>query len=185
MRNKAIFAILFFVICSLGLLCITLFHFNEKLYIQIEQKDSLIKNNDLRDSIYTEATKEYSEVINKYVNNCSFTVNEKSISTQELLKLVNNTFDKNQELQDSLDAYKEFFNQTQSYKDSLFLYKNLYSLARKRYGINITYKVLNDKYAFYYGITKVDSAMALFPFYKNKIKRDTANNSWTITTQTK
>tara|TARA_R110002051_G_scaffold295031_1_gene360746 strand:+ start:109 stop:738 length:630 start_codon:yes stop_codon:yes gene_type:complete len=184
MKNKSIiFLLTTFSIVSMILLLI-LYNYNSELENQIAQKDSLISKSVERDSLLINKTREYSQIIEKYVNNCEFTINGKNISASKLVKIANETNTENEKLKDSLRYFKllskkqpkvyssEYNKIINEYKDSLSIYKWKAELVKKDFGI--VYKVkrkgnklISERYS-----KKVDSALVLFPYYKHKLSID-------------
>lgn len=184
MKNKSIiFFLTTFSIVSMILLLI-LYNYNTELENQITQKDRLISKSVERDSLLINKTREYSQIIEKYVNNCEFTINGKEISASKLVKIANETNIENEKLKDSLRYFKllskeqpkvyssEYNKIINEYKDSLSIYKWKAELVKKDFGI--VYKVkrkgnklISERYS-----KKVDSALVLFPYYKHKLSID-------------
>lgn len=184
MKNKSIiFFLTTFSVVSMILLLI-LYNYNTELENQIAQKDRLISKSVERDSLLINKTREYSQIIEKYVNNCEFTINGKEISASKLVKIANETNIENEKLKDSLRYFKliskeqpkvyssEYNKIINEYKDSLSIYKWKAELVKKDFGI--VYKVkrkgnklISERYS-----KKVDSALVLFPYYKHKLSID-------------
>ena len=159
----------------------------------ISQRDVFIASIQKGDSAYTSAVKSYSETITKYVDNCNLTVDGKEISTENLVKLINEISDENAVLKDSLIdcrrisakniLYKEHYDKkVKPMIDSLFITSTIVALTKKKYGISYKVERVQDEYVFVRKESMADSAIALFPFYRDKIKRDTAANTWLIKT---
>lgn len=184
MKNKSIiFFLTTITIVSLILLLI-LFNYNSELENQISQKDNLISKSIERDSLLIQKTREYAETIEKYVNNCEFSINGKKISPNEVVKIANKAMTENQQLKDSLryfkllstkqsEVYPEEYNKLiNKYKDSLEIYKWRAELVKKDYGITYEIQRNGNKLTSKRSSKKVDSALALFPYYKHKLSID-------------
>ena len=184
MRNKAtIFFLTILSIVSLILLLI-LYNYNSELENKIIQKDNLISKSIERDSLLIQKTREYAETIEKYVNNCEFSIDGKKISPTQVVKLANKAMKENQRLKDSLRYFKtlstkqsevypsEYNKLINKYRDSLEIYKWQSELVRKDFGITYDIKVNGNKMTSKRSSKKVDSALALFPYYKHKLSID-------------
>lgn len=188
MKNKSIiFFLTTITIVSLIILLI-LFNYNSELEKQISHKDNMISKFNERDSLLNHKTQEYAKTIEKYVNNCEFSINGKKISPNEVVKLANKTFIENQKLEDSLsyykflsskklkvfkEVYKEEYNKIiKQYIDSLEVLKWKTELVRKDFGITYKIERNGDKLTSTRSSKKVDSALALFPYYKHKLSID-------------
>jgi hypothetical protein len=184
MKNKSIiFFLTTLSIVTMALLLI-LYNYNTQLENQISLKDELISESIERDSVLIKKTREYSEIIEKYVNNCEFTVDGKKISATKLVKIANKTITENQKLKDSLkyfkllsikqpEVYSEKYNKLiNKYKDSLSIYKWKADLVKKDFGIFYNVKRKGNKLTSERYSKKVDSALVLLPYYKHKLSVD-------------
>lgn len=66
-------------------------------------------------------------------------------------------------------------------KDSLFLYKSLYKFAHERYGIQYEYTFKDGTINATNKSDKLDSALIIWEYYKNRLKKD-KNGDWIIKT---
>jgi len=191
-RNISIFSFVISLIglaTSVGLLTIS----NNRLNIELKGRDSLIKNIRIQDSGYALQIKQYSDTLTQYVRGCSFEINGKVISTAELLKVANKSFQDNAYLRDSVRYFSEL---TSFYKnalerdkalynqvsDSLFVYRQILIRVEKDYGIQYNFDHSNKGYRFYRSeMNKVDSALLLFPYFKDRLVKDSASkDKWII-----
>lgn len=186
MKNKLI---IFFLtaICIIGaVIIVILYNYNSEIEEQINNKNKLIEQSAKSDSLLIEKTKEYSEKIEKYINEGGFYINNKKTSPQDIIKLLNKYVKENNELIDSLNYYKalsmtqpktynkyytdEYNKIISKYKDSLEIYKWQVELVKKKYGIYYNVKrVGNQLNSTKNRRTMVDSAIVLFPYYKHKL----------------
>jgi hypothetical protein len=153
MKNKII-------ISFIGLVILALFVFEEvnnyieelsnTIRIKNERIESLIKN----DSIINEKTKEYSQVITKYIRDCNVIVDDKEYSYSEFI-----------------DMYILEIEKGNKIKDSLHKYKTLYNVLKKEYGNPYSYKAKQNKYQLTRNLTKTDTALAYFKLKDNFIKK--------------
>ncbi|MGZ5244337.1 MAG: hypothetical protein ACXWDO_02165 [Bacteroidia bacterium] len=165
---------------------------NNELIEQVEKRDSLIKDIKYSDSVYFSQTKNYSKKIDHYVRDCSLEMNGKKITLDELVKMLNTAYEErsqkeeeNIKLQNNLNSIQYKLNVSEIIKNSLtdsfrkvntLLYQvlkeyDLHSRVDKKTG-RFIYKT--SRY------TKTDSALLLYPYFKQKLSRDTAVNTWLI-----
>ena len=166
------------------ILLLILFNYNSELENQISNKDNQISKSIERDSLLIQKTREYAETIEKYVNNCEFSIDGKKISPTEVVKLANKTMRENQKLKDSLNYFKllstqqsevypkEYNKLISKYRDSLEIYKWKSELVRKDFGIIYNIQRNGNKMTSKRNSKKIDSALALFPYYKHKLSID-------------
>src|SRR5215217_5576134 len=149
-----------------------------ELSIQIKNQADFKK----RDSLYTEKNKKYSEVITKYVTNCTVTINGKEVTLDEFIKLYTNLSKERNGLYDSvyhakMDGLKKEIALGRelniSYKttDSLYLYKHLYEAAKAIYGVDLKREKSDKGYVITQnGMSKADSASVFYRSFKPKLK---------------
>lgn len=225
--------ILFFIIGSLG--SIGLLYENKiELEEQISRRDELIRKKEISDSTLLAQSKKNESTVEKYISDCGILINNKKVSTDELIqflniklekinslenriyrlqdsisqlesKLLNEKTEKNDCLiklritNDSLSIYKSFYNLAKKNfktdftvdgkiltinipKDTLSIYKTLYEMAQDDYGISYNVKEDNQYRTITRKITKADSALMLFKYYKDKVSRDSTGKIWYIET---
>tara|TARA_B110000967_G_C18784863_1_gene510207 strand:+ start:494 stop:1123 length:630 start_codon:yes stop_codon:yes gene_type:complete len=184
MKNKSIIFFLTTVTIVSLILLLILFNYNSELENQISNKDNQISKSIERDSLLIQKTREYAETIEKYVNNCEFSIDGKKISPTEVVKLANKTMRENQKLKDSLNYFKllstqqsevypkEYNKLISKYRDSLEIYKWKSELVRKDFGIIYNIQRNGNKMTSKRNSKKIDSALALFPYYKHKLSID-------------
>jgi len=183
----------YFIAVGVGLITIIstvisliLYDNTEKLNFELAQRDSLISQIRLNDSLYSSSIKGYSEVITKYVSNCNITIDGRRITTEELAKMVNQMLEENATLKDSLlyyEQYKEEYLKLQPNLDSLSINRKIVELVKRDYGVS--YEVTPTKTGNYYfkrNFSRADSALIIFPYFRDKITTDTTTGNWIITT---
>jgi hypothetical protein len=140
------------------------------------------------------------------INSLESKINSLEDSIYELkYKISNERAAKNEYLswlekeRDSLAIYRSFYNLAKQNlntdftingkiltiyipKDTLSLYKTLYEMAKADYGISYNVKEDDTYRIITRNITKADSAIMLFKYYKDKITRDSTGNIWYIET---
>ena len=157
----------------------------ENLEHAVQERDNTILQISNFDSVYTSKTKEYSEIITKYVDNCNFFIGDKKISTSDLVKMANELLDENRILKDSLDNQWQFNNQVQyNSMDSLQTLTRILELIKRDYGITYKVKREGNYKIFERQPSKADSAILLFPYYKDQLSYDTLTKAWNIKVQT-
>ncbi len=168
-RSRTIPIILLFLLSGVGAIAIYLQVYSNNLEYEILKRDSLIINKQIQDSLYNFETKKYSEVINRYISNCNFTVNGKNISTSELVRMVNQTSNENGLLTDSINALN-----------------SMIEVIEDEYGIKLTpLPVKNGLQAYTRNQSRADSGLLLLPYYGERLKFDTVSKSWKISIQKK
>ncbi|MBN8653419.1 MAG: hypothetical protein J0L67_18470 [Cytophagales bacterium] len=194
--NGLLAAYAFFITVISILFTTYLYDNNLELQNAVGQRDTMIASIQRGDSLYKSTVKGYSEVITRYVSDCSFVIDGKKISTQDLVKLLNEILNQNESLADSVLYYKklaivdnfyknEYQKRINSMMDSLVINSKIVELAKRDYGVNYKVEKSQSGFTFVREISKADSAIILFPYYKDKLKRDTLTDSWIITTQTR
>ena len=163
---------------------------NQQLQYQIELRDSTLNKINVSDSILCAQSIKNSEIIEKYINNCSFLLNGKEITSEELILYV-------EKIIDSLKIYKTVYNLTKENLnldfnitemdngkivtlempyDSLKKYKILYEMAVKEYGFKYIISKNNQDLIIQKEFTKVDSALIIFEYYRDKLFKSEDGN---------
>lgn len=177
-KNRNIILLLLFLLVMAISALLSQCEYTSNLEKSIEAQDSILKNGNQRDSILIEKTKEYTKVITKYVSDCGFTMGKKSLSAEDVVKLINDSQSEIKILKDSL-YNEEIRNKMFRIKsnDSLATYKLFLNRIESKYGIVL--KVKTDGQGRRYIITnisKADSALAIFPYYRDRLRTDSAGN---------
>src|SRR5690606_1108349 len=117
-----------------------------------------IKNGD---SALAEATKEYSNTITKYINDCNVMVDDKTYSLNQFI-----------------DLFVSEAQQKENFKDSLFKLKFLFDATVKKYGNSVSLTETDSTIRLVNKPTKTDTALAYLKNY-NKIstKLNTTSDS--------
>lgn len=194
-KNKYILVFVLLLLLFLGSFTMSLYEYSGNLEKAIAQRDTIIMQLSRNDSIYSTKTKEYSEVITKYIDNCNFYIDGKHISTNDLIKFTNQLIEEKDKLEDSLSYFKQktdhesatksgYRNELITTIDSLQVSSRILGLIKRDFGI--TYNVeTKDGYRIYTrNPSKADSAIVLFPYYKDKLSYDTLTKAWNIKIQT-
>lgn len=161
-----------------------------QLKYEIARRDSLIQRMQAGDSLYQKGLKNYADVIQKYVQDCKFSINGKEISSQELVRIVNDANNEKIALLDSLihcnerisknyDAYIALEQKIKENSDSLAFKTIFLNLAKKRYGLQYNRSYSKETYSFSISSPKLDSALILYGYYKDRLKKDSVG-SWVI-----
>lgn len=202
MRTKIIIFFLFMLFLGTSSLGVVLYEYNKDLQVQLKAREQLINNARLKDSLFVKETKRYADTITKYISDCEFTMNGKKISTAELLRITNEAINENQFLKDSLSYFnrlselqnerikryqevmvkcKELENDHIKALDSSNIYRKMVEITKRDYGIEFKVEKEGDQYIYSREkVSKADSALLLFPYYKEKLRRDSTSNTWII-----
>ena len=192
-QNKVLAIVLIALLIGSVIINLILTDNNRQLQYQVELRDSTINKINLADSALCEQSKKNSETIKKYINNCKFILNGKEVTAEEIILYTRKIYD-------SLKVYKAFYNLTKKKlkvdfslskinngkiltlevpQDTLKKYKILYELAEKKYGFKYITKIRNHDLIILHKFTKVDSAMMIYDYYRDKLVKD-KNGNWMI-----
>lgn len=164
---KKFIALTFVLFSLLGWgISIWMYKYNLDLQVQIDQREKLLKDSKGRDSVYASKTKEYSEVITKYIEDCNIVYAGKKLNTSEVIKLWTNDIKEKESLNRQID-----------------LLNRRLDLIKRQYGINYHLSYSDGKYSFSDSSDKkVDSGLILLPYYRDKLRYDSIKKVWIITT---
>lgn len=151
MKNRIILILLILIVLGIIVFFVTQRHINY-LSSQISIKDERIEAMKDGDSTLAEATKEYSNTITKYINDCTVLVDDKSYNLNQFI-----------------DLFVSEAQQKEELKDSLFKLKFLYDATVKKYGNSVYIKETDSTIRVVNKLTKTDTALAYLNDY-NKIK---------------
>lgn len=186
---------------------IVLLNDNKNLQEQVLVREKLIREKQVNDSILLSQSTHNEKIIEKYISECGILVNGKKLTTDELVQYMNKQFEEINDinkklniLNDSLNIYKSFYYLTKKnlkvdFKmtedkngrmmvfsnptDSSKIYKELYKMIEKEYGIRYEVKFVDDYMKVSKSFSKVDSALLIFKYYKDKLKKG-EGDTWTI-----
>jgi len=223
MKNKLIGLILFFLLLIMALTIVILFTERTERNFEIEELNQKIISSDSISKMKIEKLNSIIDRKNTLIDELNsnkeivngFRIGDKSISIEELLKIVNEAFTENNELRNKIKYDELIINHIEdSYgvkvvKDSLgrFYLKLKNDSTIKNYERNTTEKIdklnteleekrfileqLKKRYDLKYEvktegnkikstiyITKLDSALWLYPHYKHKIREDKNGNTY-------
>lgn len=198
--------ILIILILSLGLNLI-LSYDSDELQNQIYQRDLLIKERQTADSLLSLQNENNERIVKKYIDDCGILINNKKVSTNDLLKFINETMDLNDQLIDSLNSIQDSLSIYRAFKelakknldidfkvnqdslkryvtielpfDSLSVYKDIINLVELNYGIKYYVTSKESTYSFSKDFSKVDSALMIFDHYRHKLKSN-GDGTWTV-----
>ncbi len=202
-KNKNIIIFIALTVALTGVLfSVETYLNNVELKKQINSRDSTISKLIASNSLYNSSRKMYSDTITKYIENCEFYIGDKKLSTEELLKLVNEYIDQNTTMKkaatqiydidnkkDSLhnlskslirqqvSIYEEQYN---LYYDSTFIVSSILNLIKRDYGISYTVTKKGRTVIFQQNRSKADSAIILFPYFKKNLSYDSVAKVWNI-----
>lgn len=173
------------------------YEFVKQMEYQVVERDSIILKYNANDSLYNTRLKQYTDTIVKYISPTFQNNDGKSISVSEFLNIANNSLKKNDSLEyrlrfarDSIKAMKRFINEQSdnaynlalSYQDTAFVFKGYVNLARK-YGMSFSYTREKNEYIFKVNAEKLDSALILYPFFKDRLSYDEKEKTWVVKTK--
>lgn len=198
------------IVLSLGLtiaiiLLSILYNDNMNLENQVLKREKLIKKTVVKDALLSKQKTKSDSIIERYISDCGIMIDNKKVSTEELLSYlyiqnqqINDLNNSNNDLNDSLRIYKSFIDLskrnlkvdysvkkeknkfvssiTLPNNDSLRIYKKLYELVKRDYGIVYNFEDKNDKTIISKNYTKVDSALYLYKYYKFALGGDSLGN---------
>lgn len=178
------------ILLGLSIYSLETYFYNVELNEIVTDKDKILGDLLLNDSIHNLSEKKYSENILKYVKECSFIVNGKTISSQELVNIVQKLYNERDNLNyekaiksDSLKHYihRQKFDEelkddclkiVRRRTDSLQLYMGMLEVIEKKYKIGVRARIEGSNMVFSTPINKIDSALAVYKYYKHKLKVD-------------
>jgi len=190
-KNKAVTPLVLIRFAILGILVslipvvITDFFKTQKQEQIISKQTEIIRKTAIVDSIYLNKTKQFSNVITKYISEDNFLINGNKVSTADIVDILNKKIEQNQKLSDSIShlnnilaAEKDF---NLKYLDSFVRFRYVLNDIKKVYGIQYDCNKLNDKIYFTHGISKADSGLLLLKYFRNRITRyaDSGNSIYT------
>lgn len=182
--------VLIMILLGLSLYSLQTYFYNIELNKNVTDKDKILGDLLLKDSIHNLSEKKYSENIQKYVEECSFIVDGKTISSQELVNIVQKLYNERDNLNyekaiksDSLKQYIHLQKFDENLKDdclkivrrrtdSLQLYMAMFEVIEKKYKTRVRARIEGSNMVFSTPINKIDSALAVYKYYKHKLKVD-------------
>lgn len=199
MKNNIILYIAFFISLIIGVYTIILYTNNSDLLLEIQKREQLIKNIQKRDSLDNLSRKNTNDIFSEYVSSdCSLEIDGKKITLESFVKLLNDSYNKNYLLQASI-AKQEFKAKLDSgrvadleselrklrneyflFKDSLDYAYRIIKNIKKTYDIDYDFRSESNYRIFQFKFGTVDSALLLFPYYKDRLKYDSTRKLWTI-----
>jgi len=196
MNNRTINFILFVVLMVCMGVLYTFYDYNKNLESQIIARDKTIKEIRKTDSLLIEKTKEYAKQIEKFNSQPSYILEGKEITTKEIVELLNDSYEKisfleqenyNLKYKDSINrinsksanyninllkkSRKNTIEIAQKYVDSTYITLSKLKYIKERYGIDLKHKIIDSTRTLKIinPMLKVDSALILFPYYKNRL----------------
>ncbi len=182
-NNNSYIPLVIFIslLIGLGVWIYSLIDYNSELEAANQEKDSLIESSKLRDSLLAKSTKEYATVITKYINECGFTMDNKPLSSNQLVEMYNRLDSENSLLKDSVALFRSQLNRwKRNYfiaDDSLYIYRTKVAYIYQWYGVSLKMeKDSSSKYVVTKNYSKADSALIIYPYVKNYLSRDSVGN---------
>lgn len=177
---------------------------NQNLERQIVKREKLIKKAVVKDVELSKQKTKNDSIIEHYIDDCGIRVNNKKVSSDELLKLIYSQIkeveeltSKNSQLNDSLQICQSFVSLTKKSidvkynvkkednkiissinikQDSLNIYKKLYQLMKRDYGIFYSIEENKDSRTYVKTYSKLDSALFVYKHYKHVLSTDSKGN---------
>lgn len=184
-------SIIIFILLFIGLsvYCFQTYFYNVELQKNIVEKDKILSDLLLKDSINNLSQKKYSENIKKYVEECSFVIDGKTISSEEFVKIVQKLFYEKDVKSDSLQRYIHMQKLDEKLKedclkivrqrtDSLQIALGVIRVIEKKYKTGVRARIEGNNMIFSTPINKLDSALAVYKYYKHKLTVD--KNGFTV-----
>jgi hypothetical protein len=193
MRNRIIITVLVFLCICCSAFIIIQHNYTSNLEHQLIENQRIRKETIKKDSAYSEKTKQYAQELKQYVNECEFQIGNKTISAVEMISLANKNIRENAMLKDSMSVYRgyvdfykqhylETFDKNRRNSDSLAYNQALLIYIKKRYDLDIGYERTEHGIKLTgIGINKIDSALAIWPYYRDRVRLDSSGKSWIIT----
>ena len=198
MKNK----IVLYISLTLNLL-VVIFLFitvsnNKSLQKTLIKKDDILKNVLIKDSLLQKSKAQYQSKISRHIQGCDFIIDGKKVDSNELMKIIEGLYISVGKNKDSLYYYRELTKRNnhfqdvieskipdiQKMNDSLSIYRGIYQVIKKQYGINHTGRIEGNSIIYKRPVNKVDSALAVFKYYKDKVHRD-KDGTWIVDVENK
>ncbi|MBA9074732.1 cell division protein FtsB [Flavobacterium gossypii] len=187
------------LLVSLALLFILILD-NKKLEKQVQKRENLIEKTVIKEAQLSKQKTKNDSIIERFIDDCGIRINNKKVSSEDLLKLINEQVkeieslkNKNAQIGDSLQVYESYVSlskknidvkystkrkdnqliSTISLKqDSLNIYRKLYNMMQRDYGIAYKIEDNNDSRTYIKKYTKLDSALFVYKHYKHVLSVD-------------
>ena len=193
MKNKIVVFVLFIFLILSILSILILYDYNTKLESQLQLRDNLIQKNEKVDSTIVEKTKDYAQTIKEFQTEVLFERDGKTITSSEIVKIVNGLLEDNSKLRDSIyNSNKSSKSQEKllgdenhklisRFRDSIDNLVWKLDVIKKNYGINYQIKRISpNKLSLEKEIGMVDSAIVLLPYYRHTLTKK--GDTWYIET---
>jgi len=204
-KKYKIYTFFLSVVLIISILLLSMFYRdNQNLAKQILKREKLIKKAVVKDVELSKQKTKSDSIIERYIDDCGIRINNKKVTSAELLKLIYSQIKeiqelklKNSEINDSLQVYQSYVSlskksmnvkynvkkqdnqiiSTISVKqDSLNIYKKLYDLMKRDYGIYYRIEEKNDTRTYVKKYSKLDSALFVYKHYKYVLSTDSTGS---------
>lgn len=190
MRKEAKYILLIVLLLVSLIFNWLMYSYNDELEGNLNAKDKTLNSILDSDSSFCSEVATYNKTIKKFVSDSSFIVNGTSYTGSDIVKLFNQIILDKSKIEDSLFYYQELLGETENfyeekiykYRDSIYVLKWQLDEIKKDYGINIRVSKNKDRYTMVKPFNKMDSAIMLFPYFKDKLSK-TKDGNWIITTE--
>lgn len=204
-KKYKIYTFFLSVVLIISILLLSMFYRdNQNLAKQILKREKLIKKAVVKDVELSKQKTKSDSIIERYIDDCGIRINDKKVTSAELLKLIYSQIKeiqelklKNSEINDSLQVYQSYVSlskksmnvkynvkkqdnqiiSTISVKqDSLNIYKKLYELMKRDYGVYYRIEEKNDTRTYVKKYSKLDSALFVYKHYKHVLSTDSTGS---------
>lgn len=170
MKNKILLILVVLILALLSLSYI-LYTNNQNLIVEIEKRDDLIKKSQLSDSLNCAHTENYIKTVTEYITrDCSILIDNKKVSLDEFIKIYS----------DEVNKSYDYQNNILQLNDSIKTLTRQLEFIKKKYSVEANTKIDGN-----YKITsaqsaKIDSALMLLPYYRDRLIYDSVKNEWKV-----
>lgn len=177
------------------IVCIGYFQYDysNELKRQIDKRDTVIASYQKLDSLYESTIRKYVDTVEKYITP-EFLYGDKKITAEELIETANSSIGELYKVKyelaiarDSIRAYKVYSDETNKlnkelykYYDSTFIFKGYSNIAKAKYGIVFSHIKDSNNYTFSANSKKIDSALILLPYFRDRLKYNYEKKTWEI-----
>jgi len=167
---------------------------NQYLYEYIDKQDKQIDETIAIDSSFIAQNENLTQQLSNFLteDGCGIQINGKDVSSSELVKILSETFKENDSLRNALNEKSmdvsnlkkhegDLHKLLETSQDSVFILSSIVKFAKRDYGIE--YKVEpqeGNKISFIKSYGKADSALSIYPIFKDRIIIDSATGKTSV-----
>jgi len=192
MKEKISIITALFLTVFIGYILYAMHQRNLDLLRQLETRDQVIEKRLDNDTSYVGTGSDASEVLQHYSPGRDLMVEEGEVSTPALIKILKDLYDENDSLRSHLHQVTAreqkadsitsgtvagYLRLVHAYQDSTALFKHIVRRSREEYGISYRFNLTRDgRFTTSKAITRADSALKVYPYIKQLLKLDSAND---------